>query len=258
VFVVIVRRQTALFTLTMAAGACAWLVGSLLWLNGQPIYRVAPWWMGFLVLTIAGERLELSRLLRPSGVSRALFAAIAALFACGLVLRSADPDLGARITGAALLLLPVWLVRYDVVRRTVHQAGLPRFIAVSVLSGYVWLVAGGALWLRYGNLVGGLHYDAALHTVFIGFVVVMIFAHAPIIIPSVTGRMVPYRRFFYGHLALLHASLVLRIAGDLAASTALRQAGGVLNEAALLLFLVATIVAVRMGSPRPLPREART
>jgi hypothetical protein len=58
VFAVIVHRQRALATVTMALGALLWLVGNSLWLLGWPLAQVVPWWSGFLVLTIAGERLE--------------------------------------------------------------------------------------------------------------------------------------------------------------------------------------------------------
>jgi hypothetical protein len=60
IFVVIMRRQCALATGTMALGALLWLVGNACWLVGWPVPQVVPWWSGFLVLTIAGERLELS------------------------------------------------------------------------------------------------------------------------------------------------------------------------------------------------------
>jgi hypothetical protein len=76
----------------------------------------------------------------------------------------------------------------------------------------------------------------------------MIFAHAPVILPAVLRVRVPYRARFYAHLALLHASLVLRlVGGDLSADVRLWQWGGVLNELALLLFLVSTAASVATG-----------
>src|SRR5579884_789023 len=140
VFAAILRRQAALFTVTMTAGAIAWLIGNLIWLDGAPIAHVVLWWMGFLVLTIAGERLELSRLLQPSPRSRWWFTGAVVVFVVGLATWSVDADVGARVIGLALAALPLWLYRHDVVRRTVHQRGLPRFIAVCVLTGYAWLV----------------------------------------------------------------------------------------------------------------------
>jgi hypothetical protein len=43
----------------------------------------------------------------------------------------------------------------------------------------------------------------------------MIFGHAPIIFPALTGRAVRFSRFFYVYLFLLHLSLLLRQIGDL-------------------------------------------
>ncbi len=63
---VVYRRQRELFTFTLGLGAASWTIGNLPWLGGQPAYAVVPWWIAFLVLTIAGERLELSRFLPPS------------------------------------------------------------------------------------------------------------------------------------------------------------------------------------------------
>ena len=48
-----------------AAGRrCAWLVGNLLFAARRSPAAVVPWWFAFLVLTIAAERLEMTRLMR--------------------------------------------------------------------------------------------------------------------------------------------------------------------------------------------------
>ena len=52
---------------------------------------------------------------------------------------------------------------------------------------------------------------------------------------------------------LLHVSLVLRVYGDLAGNFPARQWGGMLNEVAVLLFLITTIIAARMGPPKAKP-----
>jgi hypothetical protein len=46
-----------------------------------------------------------------------------------------------------------------------------------------------------------------------------------------------YRPSFYVHVGLLHASLVTRVAGDLVGLHGLRQWGGLLNEAAVVVFV---------------------
>ena len=182
-FVVVWRRQPALFILTMALGALAWVVGNALWLGGASIFRLVFWWMAFLVLTIAGERLELNRVLRPTPAVRAWFVAGIVLMLAGVVVERWRPEPGVRVIGAGLLVLAVWLMRHDVARRTVRQRGLTRFMAVCLLAGYVWLGAGGILALALAPAMPGTLYDATLHAVFLGFVMSMVFAHAPVIFP---------------------------------------------------------------------------
>ena len=246
-FTVILWRQTTFATGLMGLGALVWLGGNGLWLAGWPMASAVLWWAGFLVLTIAGERLELNRLLRLSHRSYLVFAAALGLLLAGLVMASMIFDVGMRLAGGGLLALAVWLLHYDIARRTVRQAGLTRFIAISLLSGYVWLGASGLLAMVYGGILAGPLYDAILHTLFLGFVMAMIFGHAPVIFGAVLGLAVPFRRAFYTHLALLHVSLALRLVGDLAPWWPGRYWGGLLNVLAVLLFLGNTARAVRQG-----------
>jgi hypothetical protein len=243
----VLRRQTALFTVTIAAGAVAWLVGNILWLIGTPIIQMFSWWVAFLVLTIAGERLELSRFVAAGTRRELLFAAGVGVLFAGLVLDLAEPAAGLRLEGAGMLLLVLWLWCYDLARRTVRQRGLTRFMAVNLLGGYFWLGAGALAWLWFGGDLTTFHYDAMLHTIFLGFVFSMIFAHAPVIFPAVLQSPLPYRRAFYLHSALLHLSLAMRIGGDLWGSYASYQWGGMLNVAAVLVFVGNTVIAIMSG-----------
>jgi hypothetical protein len=159
-FVFIIRRQMTAFTLVMAGGAAAWVIGNLLWLAGRPIYQMVFWWIGFLVLTIVGERLELSRLLPQSARKQRTFLTVAGLFALGMILTLIFPGLGESIAGVSLLMLAVWLFIYDVARRTVRQSGLTRFIAVCLLAGYFWLGIGGILAIVHAGVIPMLHGHA--------------------------------------------------------------------------------------------------
>lgn len=242
------RRQRELFTLTLALGALFWLLGNLLWLAQRPIYAAVPFWIAFLVLTIAGERLELSRVLPPSAVARRVFMLSVLVLMAGAVISMFAWKAGMLLLGAGLLMLAVWLMRQDVARRTVKGRGLPRFIAVCLLTGYVWLALSGLVILVAGGLdPGGPAYDAALHAVLLGFVFAMVFGHAPIILPAVLRVAVPYTPYFYLPLALLHASLSIRLAGDWMMSPQWRAWGGALNGIALLAFVLGTIAAVLRG-----------
>ena len=139
VLIGLARLQPANYTVTMAVGGGAWVVGNLLWWLGWPLYVVALWWMGFLVLTIAGERLELSRMRAPSKAAVRTFGLIVALLLLAFAVASLGPSWAIRLMGLALLALAAWLASEDVARRTVRGKALTRFIAVCLLSGYVWL-----------------------------------------------------------------------------------------------------------------------
>ena len=235
----VTRRQPALFTVVMTIGAACWLVGQIAWVGGAPVHRIVFWWAGFLVLTIAGERLELTRLVRPGASARAAFVAAVCVLLAGLVLAAVTPG-GVTIIGAALIACAAWLAVFDIARRTVRGSGLARFIALALLSGYVWLAVAGALALRGASVAAGPLYDAIVHALFVGFVFSMIFGHAPIIVPAIIGISIAYRPAFYAHLGLLHVSLGLRILGDLAAWLPGREWGGLLNAVAILVFVANT------------------
>jgi hypothetical protein len=209
-----------------------------------------PWWGAFLVLTIAGERVELSRVLAPPRSARLALAALVALLLLAALLGGFAPDPAARAGGIAQLGIAAWLARFDLARRSIRRPGLPRFMAIALLSGQVWLAAGGGLALSLGAPQAGPGYDAILHALFVGFVFSMIFAHAPVIFPSVLGLAVAFRPRFYAHLALLHAGLVLRVAGDLALLEPARRWGGMLNAVAILLFLAQTGASLGGRGPR--------
>jgi hypothetical protein len=238
ILAVIVRRETKIYTLTMAVGALCWLTGNLLWISGMPIPRLVGWWAAFLVLTIAGERLELSRVLRLSARQYILFGLAAGLFLTGVIVSTGLPQPGALIYGTGLVALAAWLIRYDLARRNLrHRLPLTRYIAVCLFTGYLWLLTAGFLNLVYGAQSAGPIYDAVLHVLFLGFVFSMIFGHAPIIFPALTGARVAFRPELYLPLVMLHASLALRLAGDLAGWAAVRQWSGIFNEVAIVAFI---------------------
>ena len=117
-----------------------------------------------------------------------------------------------------------------------------------LLSGYAWLAVGGAIIVAAGGLAPGApSYDAALHALALGFVFSMVFGHAPIILPAVLRVAVPYHPIFYLPLALLHVSLVVRLAGDATAQVRLDSHRRNVQCAALAAFIASTASAVARG-----------
>jgi hypothetical protein len=249
VFITLYRQYPSEHFIIMALSALAWLIGNTLWFAGAAVFLFVPWWMGYLVLMIAGERLELSRLRQPNALIRHGFHGCIALVVIGLACSFFDFSTAIRISGFGFLGLAAWLLRYDLVWQSARQSGLPRFMATSLIAGYVWLAVGGILWMVFAQYFSaGPRYDTMLHAIFLGFVFSMIFAHAPIILPTITGLALPFQNIFYLHAALLHLSLVSRIAGDLSLSLSLQRWGGLLNAGAILLFLVNNVRAAILGA----------
>jgi hypothetical protein len=256
--VYLLRIHPLRYMVVMTLAAFCWLSGNLLWLLGMPIFEVVHWWTAFLILTIVGERLELSRVRRlPASVENALMVAIAAYLA-GVLFTAFDLAMGLKLLGSGALLMAVWLLGYDIARRTILRTGVARYIAVCLLVGYGWMAVGGMIAMVSGSLMAGPDYAALLHAFLLGFVFSMIFGHAPIILPAVTGLRFEYHPVFYGHLVLLHVTLVYRMVGYLLRNQEMQHWGGMLNAIAVMIFLAATVITVvrsNRGAPVSVPSQ---
>lgn len=239
VFVVAHRIQPEAHIRVMGLGAVCWLVAAAAWTLGAPIPRIVPALAGFLVSTIAGERLELARTVAASPTARRVMTGAALAITVGATAAAFGYDPGLRVTGLGMLAAAGWLAVGDVARRTIRMGGLTRYMAAGLLTGYAWLGTAGLLWTFAGLTPGGFLYDAALHAVFLGFVMSMVFAHAPVIFPALTGIPLPHHRGFWWASGLLHAGVALRVASDLAGWVTGVRWGGMANAAALALFALA-------------------
>lgn len=238
----IVRTQAAAHTRVLWCSAAAWSIGQLGFATGWWAHAAIAWWFAFLVLTIAAERLEMTRLTRRRPAAQPALYLVLALLGFGAAATAWDERTGAVAYGLALLLLALWLGLFDIARRTVLTQGLSRYMAVCLLSGYVWLGIAGLAWMA--TALGWPARDAALHALGLGFVFSMVMGHAPVILPAVAGIKVRYRPHFYVPLALLHLSLAWRLAGS-AAEADVRGLAAALNVGALSLFAACMIAGVR-------------
>ena len=234
----IVRGQPAIFTIALLFGALSWGTGSILWLAGEDIPSVVGWWIAFLLLTIAGERLEMSRLLPQLRGSQVLFVISVALIVVGAGM-GLDGNAGARLFGLGQLACTIWLLRHDIARRNVRTAGAPRYFAVCMLAGYGWLGVAGAFMVGMPSSGALFRYDLMLHAVLIGFVLSMVFGHALIILPAVTRLKISYSSVLYVPLAILHVSLAMRMIGDLGEWNLPRQWSGIATALAIAAFAAA-------------------
>ena len=241
------RDDRQIFTALLAGAAVCWGVGSLVWLNTESVPPAAPWWLMFLVLTIAAERLDMSRLLGVSRVGLATFLGCVAILIGGASLGLFDP-LGATLFGAGLLGLAAWLLRHDIALRNLRRAPHLRFFGVSMAVGYLWLGVAGAALMAAPPAIAPYGYDLTLHAILIGFVLSMAFGHSVIVIPAITGAAAPYHPTMYVGLALLHLSVAARICGDLLAVEPARLASGALTVCGLIAFGAALGWRIKSGS----------
>ncbi len=219
----------------MWIGATAWLIGNIhLFLFASYAHSIL-WWMAFLLLTIVGERLELSRFLPVSDTKKYVLLAFLALFLVSCVLPF---HLGGQyLTGASMVLISAWLVHYDMIRKSIRMAGIHRFSAITLLFGYIWLAITGVLYLL--NMMVDVTYDALIHSFFLGFIFSMIFAHAPIILPGVLGlNLRPYHPALYIWVVIFQLSLLIRVIGGMFAIGGWKQWGGLVNGLVIFLFLI--------------------
>lgn len=236
IFTQIIKQHLAVHTIVMGIGALTWLIGNIFWLYSWPFHRLVLWWGAFLVLTIAGERLELNRILKHTRPVIYSFGAIVAVYNLGLILSVPFFSLGTRVNSMGMFFLATWLIKYDIARKTIRLTKLPRYIAICLISGYIWLSIAGILGVIHGGQIAGFNYDAFLHAIFVGYVISMIFGHAPIIFPSILGIPIRYSTSLYVPLILLHISLLIRILSDLLRLYQIRLVGGLFNGIAILLF----------------------
>lgn len=245
IFIWICIKYPNLFHGMMLGGAFCFGIGNLLWFLGKPFPQIIFWWMAFLLLTIAGERLELSRFRNPSKQSKFIFVAFNVLFVLGIIFQYFQIPLFQYLLGGSLLGISIWLLTQDIALQSLKARGLTRYIAWSLMLGYGWLIACGVLLLFFGQEQAGWNYDAFLHSFFLGFVFSMIFGHAPLILPSMLKVEIKYSSFFYIPLFLLHSTVLGRLLGDLSHSFALRKWMGALNAFVIVIFFVNILISVR-------------
>lgn len=261
-YVALWRRQRdetmSVQLLAVVMAGCA----AMLWVRVD-VAAMLPWLTGFIVLTVAAERVELARLSLPPAAGPTLLTLAAALVGAAM-LTLVEPTGGrgpaTRGLGLLLLVLVGWLARYDVARRTIKASGLPRFSAAAMLAAYGWLAVAGATWLVGGVPAGQRGYDTVVHAVFLGFAMSMVMAHAPVILPAVLHRPLPYRPVLWAPLVLLHLGLFGRVgAGNGLGRHDAWQWGSALNVAAVLLFVVVAAASTLRSRPpsRPRPEAAR-
>lgn len=240
-------RQQSIATSVQILANFVGFVSALLWLSGISFEKVSMLASLFLVLTIVGERIELGRVGGLTLNGERLGLALSTFTAVASITPLLWGSLGYIVLGFSILTLVIWLFVVDVARTTIGATGATRYMAVCLLSGYVWLFVAGATWIMVGEPKGKI-FDLTTHAVLLGFVMSMIMAHASVILPAVLRIKLPYRKLFYVPLALLQVSLVARVVGDVRDEELLTQIGGAGNVLAIVTFLIAAATSAILAT----------
>lgn len=227
-------------------GAFSWLTGNLILFNQYSYPTAVKWWMLFLLWTIFGERLELSRLLPVSTLKKVFLYLVILINGAGVLLPF--HWYGNEIFAISLAGLAAWLFAFDMSRHAIKRPGQHRYIGLWLMLGYAWLVTTAAWLLLWPD--APYAYDGALHSFFLGFVLSMIFGHAPIIFPGIFRINISlYHPGLYVVMGLFQLSLTLRIAGDALLLNEWRKWGSMINGISILLFFIitATIATSRLN-----------
>lgn len=219
----------------MAIGAVMLVAGNLLLLTSKFYPSSFPLWMGFILFTIVGERLELSKFLPVPVQAKGILLLLLALFGTGLVLPF--HGYGKYLSGAGMFGASIWLLQYDVIMIGLKSRGLTKYSAAAMLLANLALLIEGVFLIILPNTMPA--YDTLVHTFFIGFGFTMVFAHGPIILPAVLKKTVkPYSPILYIWLILLQSSLYMRIFSNAIMDTGMRSYSGLIAASAILLYFV--------------------
>jgi hypothetical protein len=236
--VIVLFQQPQLFTAVLALGAGCWAVGNACWMLGAPVADAAPWWLCFLVFTIAAERLDISRFIGVDTRGYVGFAACICLLLAGAAMGFYEIA-GTLAFGAGLVSLSVWLGLHDIAFRNPRRAAHLRYFGFCMFTGYVWLAVAGVALIVLPPAATAFGYDLLLHAVLLGFVLSMAFGHSVIVIPALTGARAPFHPGMYVGLTLLHLSVALRVTADALSWNQGRLLSGPLTLIAMLTFAAA-------------------
>lgn len=225
--------------LLMTFGALLWLLGNLIYLSVGMVVVAVPWWIGFLLLTIVGERLDLSKFLpTPRWAIRTLYVLLA-LWTASLLLPFHSK--GIWLIGTLTILIACWLLYFDMSRFIIRKTGRYRYIGMGLRIGYLWLMLHGLSYFLPNSLP--YRYDLYLHTFFLGFVFSMIWAHAPIILPLIIGNQRnPYHPFLWFPWGLFQLSLLMRLLANVLGEAEWRLLFAQVNGYSMLLLLASMAV----------------
>jgi nitrite reductase (NO-forming) len=240
----------------MMVGGVVMLVGLILseWQSVVGNLPFILFLLGFPMLTILGERVELSRFLSPRAqgwMKRGFWAATLAFLLLLFQMVWGFPLF--QLLWALLLTLTVMpLVRGELKLVRMAGGGLHLYLGRHLILAYAWLLL-GLLLVTANSLVQDSRalLDASIHALAVGFIGTMILAHTPVIAPVILNRTVAADKLSLLPVALLTVGNGMRVFGYL-----LKELGApleivVAGSGFLILAAVAAFAWMLVRSLRP-------
>ncbi len=241
IYMDLIGRFKEYYFYIMMIGAVAWALGNIVMIIDPFYARVSPWWIAFILLTVFGERLELSKFLPKSRQKTYTMILAISVFMIGILIPY--HTIGRYVSGAGMIMMAIWLFRYDIARKSVKAHGMHRFTGSLLLAGYFWMLVCGIIMIYEFETI--FNYDAMLHAFFLGFTFSMIFAHAPIIFPGVAGlNMQPFHSSLFVWAILLQITVAMRIFAGLSMNSSLRSLSGMLSAVVILFFFINLVILI--------------
>jgi hypothetical protein len=250
-------RHPVIYQYVMSMGTVLWMAGNFMLLYSGFVPAAVPWWIGFILFTIVGERLELSKFLPTPHYAKNGLLLLLTLFFIGIILPF--HQFGSVLMGTAAILISYWLLHFDMAKIASKKEGQFKYIGIGLRVGYVWLTLHGIVLCFFGMHV--LYYDLYIHTFFLGFAFSMIWAHAPIILPMVLNiRENPYHLILWIGWTVFQLSLLGRIMFSLLGMPEWRTLFGVINGWTIIgmFVLMAVITLVKMMGSKTGMSEAKS
>ncbi len=225
----------------MLIGALCWLTGNLLVYKSNMIAMGSSWWEAFILLTILGERLQLSSERSWANRYLAVLLVLFGIFFFGMFLPFHGN--GTIFMGYAIVGIGTWFLVSDLHEGVLSNSSENRFCKLAILLGYTWLIGHG-IWL----LIGSSHpyfYDVLLHTFFLGFAFSMIWGHAPKLLPlflNLRGTVF-YDKLWWG-IMVFEFSLASRMVASILEIPPLRKVFVVINGLVILLMFIMLLVGL--------------
>ncbi len=237
-------RYREVYFLGLILSAMAWMVSGLVLLLGNGFPAASIWYVLFLLFTIAAERLELSKFVGMPSWARPL---LLVLFILLLAVQGLPFHWGSgHLSGLLLAGIGFWLLQFDIVKINLKKSGFFYYTGSTLFGGYVWLMISGVLMAL--PLQTFYHYDAVLHSFFIGFTFSMLYAHAPIIFPALIGsRQKPFHKGLYLPVWFTHVLLLLRLYADYSSDWNLRKWVGLFQVLVMISFFVMFAILLFKG-----------